>query len=179
MKFCGNCGQQLDDNATFCTNCNAVIGEPAAYQYAAQEPVQQPVQPQQPVYIPEPSAAPYGAAPAPANDDPYQRNSQRLLVSWLLLRHSRSYTLLCYEEFQAPPCKECTQRLHSRSYSLRCGYRYLCYYSNYRRFVNDVKSDLKKQTGIVNCNPIRLLFYYNIVRRNYEISCCYRSALFR
>lgn len=71
MKFCGNCGQQLDDNATFCTNCNAVIGEPAAYQYAAQEPVQQPVQPQQPVYIPEPSAAPYGAAPAPANDDPY------------------------------------------------------------------------------------------------------------
>ncbi len=74
MKFCGNCGQQLDDNATFCTNCNAVIGEPAAYQHAAQEPVQQPVQPQQPVYIPEPSAAPYGAAPAPANDDPYPIN---------------------------------------------------------------------------------------------------------
>lgn len=73
MKFCGNCGQQLDDNATFCTYCNAVIGEPAAYQYPVQQPVQQPVQPQPPVYIPEPSAAPYGAAPA-ANDDPYPIN---------------------------------------------------------------------------------------------------------
>ncbi len=86
MKFCGNCGQQLEDNAVVCSNCGATIGAPVAPQapvqaeqpvqqtYAQpQQPVQQTyVQPQQPVYIPEPAAAPYGAAPA--NDDPYPIN---------------------------------------------------------------------------------------------------------
>lgn len=75
MKFCGNCGQQLEDNAAFCMNCGANSGEPSAPQAPVQEqPVQQPVQQQQPVYIPNPSTDPYGAAPAPANDDPYPIN---------------------------------------------------------------------------------------------------------
>ncbi len=70
MKFCGNCGQQLEDSAVFCSNCGANVGEPAAPQAPVQEqPVQQTyAQAQQPVYIPDPVSA------APANDDPYPIN---------------------------------------------------------------------------------------------------------
>ena len=75
MKFCGNCGQQIDDNAAFCPSCGAGVGAPAPV--APQAPVYQaPVQPeqpvqqayaqaQQPVYIPDPVNT------AADNSDPY------------------------------------------------------------------------------------------------------------
>ncbi len=70
MKFCGNCGQQLEDSAVFCSNCGVGVGEPVAPQAPVQEqPVQQTyAQAQQPVYIHEPVNA------APANEDPYPIN---------------------------------------------------------------------------------------------------------
>lgn len=70
MKFCGNCGQQLDDNAVFCSNCGVGVSAPAAPQPPVQQvPVQSVyVQTQQPVYIPEPINA------ASANADPYPIN---------------------------------------------------------------------------------------------------------
>ncbi len=70
MKFCGNCGQQLEDSAVFCSSCGVNVGEPVAPQSPVQEqPVQQSyAQPQQPVYIPDPVNT------APVNNDPYPIN---------------------------------------------------------------------------------------------------------
>ncbi len=38
--ICKNCGNQMEDNATFCTNCGAALTEPAAPVY--EQPVTQP-----------------------------------------------------------------------------------------------------------------------------------------
>ena len=51
MKYCTNCGKELEDNAAFCTECGAAQAAPR--QEAPQQPaqnVQQPYQQNQPPY---------------------------------------------------------------------------------------------------------------------------------
>lgn len=59
MKFCVNCGTQLEDAAVFCTNCGAKQEAPVAAPVAAPvDPVYQPapvVAPVEPVYQPAPT----------------------------------------------------------------------------------------------------------------------------
>jgi uncharacterized membrane protein YvbJ len=45
MAFCKNCGQQMDDNATFCASCGTPV-DTAAQQNFQQNYQQAPVQPQ-------------------------------------------------------------------------------------------------------------------------------------
>lgn len=68
--YCNNCGNLLDDNATFCTRCGQATGvqpmqQPNYQQPTYQQPVQQPAY-QQPAYgQPAYQEAPYGYTPAP------------------------------------------------------------------------------------------------------------------
>ncbi len=62
MKFCRNCGAQLDDAAMFCNNCGAAVEAQAAPQQAApQQPYQQQYA-QQP-YQQQYAQQPYGQQP--------------------------------------------------------------------------------------------------------------------
>jgi len=59
MKYCRNCGSQLDDNASFCMNCGAKTeAEAPAEQYAPQPEVQYAYQPEQ-QYAVQPEPTPY------------------------------------------------------------------------------------------------------------------------
>jgi len=60
MAFCGKCGSQLHDNATFCANCGSPIGAAAAPpQHAGGVPVTPPTYVPQPVYVPAPPPPPH------------------------------------------------------------------------------------------------------------------------
>ena len=56
--FCENCGQQIPDGSTFCSNCGAPAGKPAQEMPVEQQPVEQPVE-QQPVEQPVQEQAPF------------------------------------------------------------------------------------------------------------------------
>ena len=66
MAFCKHCGNQIEDNATFCGVCGQSQNETQAQAPVYQAPVYQaPVQ--QPVYVaPQVPMAPYGQAMIPA-----------------------------------------------------------------------------------------------------------------
>ena len=64
MKFCPQCGTQLDDSVMFCSNCGAPVG--AAPAQAAPAPAQEvPVQAAAAPVNPEPAPAPEAYAPQP------------------------------------------------------------------------------------------------------------------
>ena len=54
MKFCKNCGTQLEDSMAFCTNCGVACEQAAPQQQDAQ---QQPYAPQQPYCQPAPQVS--------------------------------------------------------------------------------------------------------------------------
>lgn len=58
MKFCKNCGTQLDDAAMFCNNCGAAAEQPASQQAAPQQAA--PQQSYQQQYAQQPYQQPYG-----------------------------------------------------------------------------------------------------------------------
>lgn len=60
MAFCPNCGNQIADNATFCSNCGKAAGQASAGASAAVQPA--------PVPTPPPAGAPV-AASAPLADN--------------------------------------------------------------------------------------------------------------
>lgn len=60
MAFCGKCGSQLRENATFCANCGTPVGAPAA---PSQPVAGTPATP--PAYVPQRI---YAAAPAAPHD---------------------------------------------------------------------------------------------------------------
>lgn len=62
MAFCGKCGTQLHENATFCANCGTPTGATAAV--PPQQPGAAPVAP--PAYVPQPMYVP--APPPPPRD---------------------------------------------------------------------------------------------------------------
>lgn len=62
MKYCSKCGQQLPDQAIFCTNCGNSVSEPDAAQSQSQPQYQPQYQPQfqpQPQPYPNPYTNPY------------------------------------------------------------------------------------------------------------------------
>ena len=65
MKFCPNCGQQVDNDLLFCENCGASLNAPAA------EPAPAPTSKPEPAPVAEPTPAP-SVEPVPAPmPDPY------------------------------------------------------------------------------------------------------------
>ena len=87
MKYCTNCGSPCEDNAAFCSNCGARLGEPQQYQ---------PPQYQQPVYG-TPYQPPYRqpAAPQKASDGKFIYGLIGFvfpvagLILWLVLKGDR------------------------------------------------------------------------------------------
>ena len=67
MKQCNNCGIQLPDDSSFCTNCGATLAQPAPQQTYA-DPQQPYANPQQPYGVPQqgyyPQRQPSGLATA-------------------------------------------------------------------------------------------------------------------
>lgn len=63
MKFCPQCGTQLDDSVMFCSNCGAPVGAAPAQTAPAPAPVE--AAPVQPVPV-QAAAAPVNPEPAPA-----------------------------------------------------------------------------------------------------------------
>ena len=71
MKYCTNCGKELEDNAAFCTECGAAQAAPRqeAPQAAPQET------PAEPVYSAQPQTPPPASYQQPSYQQPvYQQN---------------------------------------------------------------------------------------------------------
>ncbi len=71
--YCSNCGKQISEGASFCTNCGAPVRRPAAPDPSARpSPTQGPVREPSPTQIPRPASAQVPRTPAATRQPAYQ-----------------------------------------------------------------------------------------------------------